>query len=103
MKRGLQAIRLEARLKNISTVQGGVKAVGGVNEALSIAKDLAAAGEWNDSLRMIENLRDLWELKDQNVPPGPALSQPPPQSHPRSSPRSQRKTNLETAKHISAN
>ena len=92
-KRGLQAIRLEGRLKNISTVQNGIKAVVGINEAFGVAKGLAAAGEWNDSLGMIENLHGLWELKDQNIPQSISHSSP---SRPKSSSTGKRMATLET-------
>lgn len=92
-KRGLQVIRLQGRFKNISTVQSGVKTIGGINEALSVTKDLAAAGEWNDSLRMIEKLRGLWDSQDQNLSIQPSQ---PPKSQLKKSSLGQRKGALET-------
>ncbi|KAK2466748.1 hypothetical protein APHAL10511_001006 [Amanita phalloides] len=65
-KRGLEIVRTESKLANVSRVQDGIKMVAGVTEMAGVAKGLVNAGQWGQALDMIEELEKLWDGPDDN-------------------------------------
>ncbi|TFK92261.1 Vps54-domain-containing protein [Polyporus arcularius HHB13444] len=83
-KRGLEIVRKEGKLRNMGTVQDGVRFVGSVMEMTGVARSLVGAGQWGEALDMIEELHKLWHLE--NTPAQPIRPPLNPTKNGRSSP-----------------
>ncbi|GLB34735.1 putative vps54-like protein [Lyophyllum shimeji] len=60
-KRGLEAVRRQARADNLVKVVEGVKVVGGVVEMGRVARGLVGAGQWGEALGVIEEMEKMWD------------------------------------------
>lgn len=60
-KRGLEVVRREARVANLTRVTEGVKVVAGVVEMGKVARGLVGAGQWGEALGVIEEMERIWE------------------------------------------
>jgi vacuolar protein sorting-associated protein 54 len=59
-KRGLEVVRLDARLRNLGKVRRGVGGVEGVVEMTRVARGLVGDGRWGEALEVIEEMDGLW-------------------------------------------
>ena len=94
-KRGLEVVRLDARLRNLGKVRRGVGGVEGVVEMTRVARGLVGDGRWGEALEVIEEMDGLWS-GDAKIPevrrdrPQSTLSStpesPPPEDTPPSAP-----------------
>lgn len=64
---GLEMVRKECKMANLSRVRDGVKMIGGVVEMTGVAKGLVSAGQWGEALDVIEEIDKLWQVEE--VPP----------------------------------
>ncbi|TFY76653.1 hypothetical protein EWM64_g7359 [Hericium alpestre] len=62
-KRGLEAVRREARLERLDRVREGVKVVSGVVEMVGVARSLVGAGQWGEALSVVEELKAMWHAQ----------------------------------------
>lgn len=60
-KKGLEAVRREARLEGVRKVREGVRVVQGVCEMVGIARSLVGAGQWGEALTCVEELKAMWD------------------------------------------
>ncbi|TDL25021.1 Vps54-domain-containing protein [Rickenella mellea] len=60
-KRGLEVVQKQLKVRNLAVVQEGLQTVKGVQEMLGVARGLAAANEWTESLDVVEGINSLWE------------------------------------------
>jgi len=60
-KRGLEMVRKECKMANLSKIRDGVRMIGGVVEMTGVAKSLVNAGQWGEALGVIEEMERLWE------------------------------------------
>lgn len=67
---GLEMVRKECKMANLSKVRDGVKMISGVVEMTGVAKGLVSAGQWGEALNIIEEIDKLWQ--DEEAPPGSA-------------------------------
>lgn len=59
-KKGLELVRLEKKVRNLSHVKEGVKTMQNVGELIGAAKSLANGSEWDAALNVIDGLGSLW-------------------------------------------
>ena len=64
---GLEMVRKECKMANLSRVRDGVKMISGVVEMTGVAKGLVSAGQWGEALDIIEEIDKLWQV-DEAVP-----------------------------------
>jgi len=61
---GLEMVRKECKMANLSRVRDGVKMIGGVVEMTGVAKGLVSAGQWGEALDIIEEIDKLWQVEE---------------------------------------
>ncbi|KAF8912041.1 Vps54-like protein-domain-containing protein [Gymnopilus junonius] len=71
-KRGLEMVRKESKMANLSKVREGVKMISGVVEMTGVAKSLVNAGQWGEALGVVEELEKLWDTNTPQVVPDSA-------------------------------
>lgn len=69
---GLEMVRKECKMANLSKVRDGVKMISGVVEMTGVAKGLVSAGQWGEALNIIEEIDKLWQVEE--APPGSAAA-----------------------------
>jgi vacuolar protein sorting-associated protein 54 len=67
---GLEMVRKECKMANLSRVRDGVKMIGSVVEMTGVAKGLVSAGQWGEALNIIEEIDKLRQVEE--APPGSA-------------------------------
>ncbi|KAF4615174.1 hypothetical protein D9613_002656 [Agrocybe pediades] len=67
-KRGLEMVRKECKMSNLSKIRDGVRMIGGVVEMTGVAKSLVSAGQWGEALGVIEEMERLWESSTPQKP-----------------------------------
>lgn len=72
---GLEMVRKECKMANLSRVRDGVKMISGVVEMTGVAKGLVNAGQWGEALDIIEEIDKLWQV-DEAVPESAAVECP---------------------------
>ncbi|KAF8809089.1 Vps54-domain-containing protein [Phlegmacium glaucopus] len=72
---GLEMVRKECKMANLSRVRDGVKMIGGVVEMTGVAKGLVSAGQWGEALDIIEEIDKLWQVEEP-VPESAAVERP---------------------------
>ena len=72
---GLEMVRKECKMANLSRVRDGVKMIGGVVEMTGVAKGLVSAGQWGEALDIIEEIDKLWQVEE--APPESAAVERP--------------------------
>ena len=61
---GLEMVRKECKMANLSRVRDGVKMISGVVEMTGVAKGLVSAGQWGEALNIIEEIDKLWQVEE---------------------------------------
>lgn len=61
---GLEMVRKECKMANLSRVRDGVKMISGVVEMTGVAKGLVSAGQWGEALNIIEEIDKLWQVDE---------------------------------------
>lgn len=59
-KRGLDIVRLEAKLRNVGSVKSGVESVKDVVALTTVARDFVSSGQWSDALDVVEDMDAIW-------------------------------------------
>lgn len=72
---GLEMVRKECKMANLSRVRDGVKLIGSVVEMTGVAKGLVSAGQWGEALNIIEEIDKLWQFEE--APPESAAVERP--------------------------
>jgi vacuolar protein sorting-associated protein 54 len=72
---GLEMVRKECKMANLSRVRDGVKMISGVVEMTGVAKGLVSAGQWGEALDIIEEIDKLWQVNE-TVPKSAAVERP---------------------------
>ena len=72
---GLEMVRKECKMANLSKVRDGVKMIGGVVDMTGVAKGLVSAGQWGEALDIIEEIDKLWHVEEA-VPESAAVERP---------------------------
>ena len=72
---GLEMVRKECKMANLSRVRDGVKMISGVVEMTGVAKGLVSAGQWGEALNIIEEIDKLWQFEE--APPESAAVERP--------------------------
>ena len=61
---GLEMVRKECKMANLSRVRDGVKMISSVVEMTGVAKGLVSAGQWGEALNIIEEIDKLWQVEE---------------------------------------
>lgn len=61
---GLEMVRKECKMANLSRVRDGVKMISSVVEMTGVAKGLVSAGQWGEALDIIEEIDKLWQVEE---------------------------------------
>ena len=61
---GLEMVRKECKMANLSRVRDGVKMISNVVEMTGVAKGLVSAGQWGEALDIIEEIDKLWQVDE---------------------------------------
>ncbi|KAI0086385.1 Vps54-like protein-domain-containing protein [Irpex rosettiformis] len=62
--KGLEVIKVEARMRNLQKLRVAVGAVGNVVEMIGVARGLVEAGQWGEALDVVDELNALWNNDD---------------------------------------
>ena len=72
---GLEMVRKECKMANLSKVRDGVRMISGVVEMTGVAKGLVSAGQWGQALDIIEEIEQLWQIEE-TVPESAGAERP---------------------------
>ena len=64
VRNGLEMVRKECKMANLSKVRDGVRMISSVMEMTGVAKGLVSAGQWGEALDIIEEIDKLWQAEE---------------------------------------